>query len=310
MRWHVQSNVPTYKDIKNLLCSFILQATPFSFPRLFSPPNHLPKPMEALNFLKFWRPIVSKSTDIEIPPPLGDDDDDFFELQLSLADLDTKNSKAKKDSPSKIASSRRPSSIQPSLSPSPRNLFSKRKIIPIGAQPTPRLQLNVSLFNSTPKFRVSMFSKSKSMPNPTKAGETDEPPYLNGAKSSLLSNTSKFSSLQNGETNGGMDGSSSKRFSEDGMQRYLKLVKPFYVKGSERGFEDLKLFSGNLSRASPSSPSIARMFVAKEKMALVNGGVSPARNDDSWAQHHDGIQGAILHCKKSFHSSRGIASHS
>ncbi|PKI63481.1 probable membrane-associated kinase regulator 5 [Punica granatum] len=254
--------------------------------------------MEALSFFKFWKPTVSIiSPAIETCPPLdldNDDDDSFFELELFLPDLNTKNiyptDKEKKQS-----------SSEPGVAPSPGNLFSRRKVIPIEPQPSSRPQSPISLFKSSPRFRVFMFRKSKAMPNP-KTGETEEPVCLGRAKSSLAGA---------GEVHCNPDGSLleycsvSKRFSKDGMQRYLKLAKPFSGKGSERdAAEELRFFSRNLPRASPSqSPVMARKHAGKSKMMAVNGGVSPARNDDSWAQQHDGIQGAILHCKKSFHSS-------
>lgn len=145
--------------------------------------------------------------------------------------------------------------------------------------------------------------------------------------------------------------SEDKKFSKDVMQKYLKKVKPFYVRVSKRYGEKLKL-SGQLSLpksgtgSSPAPPSAAEAKsgsetlpeTAAEIVALPNSksqkqgnlhaglrvvckhlgksrsasssaaAVSPSgsnRRDDSLLQQQDGIQSAILHCKRSFNSSRG-----
>ncbi|KAK4787711.1 hypothetical protein SAY86_011544 [Trapa natans] len=261
--------------------------------------------MEALNFLKFWRPATSVSPDIHIQTlldiELDEDDDSFFELELSLPGLGAKNVSGKNNnSSSKVVLVKRRSSRDPSLSPSPSTggVFSRRKVIQIEAGPaTSRPQSPLPLFKYSPKLSGSLFRKSKSTPNP-KTGEAGLPVYLNMPKTSSLISGRMDRNL--------LDGSVSRRFSKEGMQRYLKFVNPFSTKGSEREVEELKLLSGNLLTASPlSSPATERKYAGKSRMAQANSVVSSrVRNDDSWAQQHDGIEGAILHCKKSFHSSR------
>ncbi|THF95127.1 hypothetical protein TEA_016993 [Camellia sinensis var. sinensis] len=160
--------------------------------------------------------------------------------------------------------------------------------------------------------------------------------------------------------------SDEKRFSKDVMNKYLKMVKPLYVRVSKRYGEKLG-FSGQLSLGgsksgpspSPSPPATAEQKSPPPKASAAKGELEPTkgdpqlapaasnvkgqkqgsfpaglrvvckhlgksrsasavvaaaptsgsvqtrRRDDSLLQQQDGIQSAILHCKKSFNSSRG-----
>lgn len=152
--------------------------------------------------------------------------------------------------------------------------------------------------------------------------------------------------------------SDEKRFSKEVMQKYLRMVKPLYIKVSKRYGGKLR-FSGQLnvsSRAKATGPAAQKPAPAKpvaEKTqteavtdasetltqgttmknlkhgnlpaglkvvckhlgksrsassavaAAPAGSVSSRRRDDSLLQQQDGIQGAILHCKRSFNASRG-----
>ncbi|KAJ1384972.1 hypothetical protein SESBI_42039 [Sesbania bispinosa] len=108
------------------------------------------------------------------------------------------------------------------------------------------------------------------------------------------------------------------KFSKEVLQKYLKLIKPLYVKVSKR-YSDKMKFSGEGFASSPSSsPSVASVSSRKEKQGMrvvskhlgksrssgtATGVGSPAnRSDDTLLQQHDGIQSAILHCKRSFNS--------
>ncbi|CAK9324128.1 unnamed protein product [Citrullus colocynthis] len=144
------------------------------------------------------------------------------------------------------------------------------------------------------------------------------------------------------------------RFSKDViMQKYLKIVKPLYIRVSRRYGEKFRL-SGQLIlgaagaksgtppsiAAPPTSPSVekpvtetevqvkapttitnskgrnmpAKLRVvckhlgksrsASSAVAAAPPGVAPSRRDDSLLQQQDGIQSAILHCKRSFNASR------
>lgn len=160
------------------------------------------------------------------------------------------------------------------------------------------------------------------------------------------------SKAQNKQTGVEESASDEKRFSKDVMHKYLKKVKPLYVRVSRRYGEKLR-FSGQLSlgtgtkaASSVSTPAHKPPLVkpATEKtqaepdvsdQALANnvkigqklrvvckhlgksrsassaavaaaptGPVASRRRDDSLLQQQDGIQGAILHCKRSFNASR------
>lgn len=155
-----------------------------------------------------------------------------------------------------------------------------------------------------------------------------------------------------------------KRFSKEVMQKYLKKVKPLYVRVSKRYGEKLR-FSGQLSLASglkaavspppcaaaaaqkPSPPNatttaeksqpetefaeaaavsnvknlkqgnfpaglrVVCKHLGKSRSASSAVAAAPPapttskRRDDSLLQQQDGIQSAILHCKRSFNASRG-----
>ena len=154
--------------------------------------------------------------------------------------------------------------------------------------------------------------------------------------------------------------SDEKRFSKDVMQKYLKMVKPLYVRVSRRYGEKLR-FSGQLSLGSGAKPGPATAPAANQKTSPTKSKTEPdqdvtetpainaksqkqgnipaglrvvckhlgksrsassavaavpsapcqsRRRDDSLLQQQDGIQSAILHCKRSFNASRGISHHS
>ncbi|KAG6577173.1 putative membrane-associated kinase regulator 2, partial [Cucurbita argyrosperma subsp. sororia] len=145
------------------------------------------------------------------------------------------------------------------------------------------------------------------------------------------------------------------RFSKDViMQKYLKMVKPLYIRVSRRYGEKFRL-SGQLILGAagaksgsppPTSPPLekpvtetetqtegvqvqaptttanskgrtmpAKLRVvckhlgksrsASSAVAAAPPGMAPSRRDDSLIQQQDGIQSAILHCKRSFNASRG-----
>ncbi|KAJ6376001.1 hypothetical protein OIU77_000886 [Salix suchowensis] len=327
--------------------------------------------MEALYFLKFWRPATtthrenrpsSGSSDDTTGIPFTDcefeeGEDSFFELELTVPDFDTdkrrSSSSMKNNHPpdrdSNIFDFKQAAlhNLAAGEISSPRHTFhppthsadhllSKRKILPI--EP---ISLNpqspISPLKSAPRSKILMFKKSKSMAS-QKTGETE---YLKANNKKHASNklfTVKFkleevtnisfftkqNSLRKQIPHESDDSDTSKRFSKEMIQKYLKLIKPLYIKVSKKQSDKMK-FPSELSVGSPSSSPatlqakekqvsfpagirVVTRHLGKSKSASATTGVSPpivSRRDDSLLLQHDGIQSAILHCKKSFNSSRG-----
>ncbi|XP_009773432.1 probable membrane-associated kinase regulator 2 [Nicotiana sylvestris] len=122
------------------------------------------------------------------------------------------------------------------------------------------------------------------------------------------------------------DDSSVKDSSKQDMPKYLKLMKPLYSRASKRYTDNIKI-SDNVSRAgqlcSPSMQSlslprksseegkqgsrVAVLGVVRKQLrksrSTASFVASPMnRRDDSLLEQNDGIQGAILHCKRCYSS--------
>lgn len=98
------------------------------------------------------------------------------------------------------------------------------------------------------------------------------------------------------------------------LQKYLNILKPLYIR-----VEKMRLHAGG-GAVSPPPPlakagvrsnnlqAVVRKHLGKSRSTSAAAAVSPPgsnRRDDSLLELQDGIQGAILHCKKSFNSDRG-----
>lgn len=113
-----------------------------------------------------------------------------------------------------------------------------------------------------------------------------------------------------------------KRFPRMAIQKYLRLINPFYPRASRkacnRTVRSMTTTNEVSKKTTPfSSPrkqvvEKQRIFVAREhlgKSRSVSSSSSaglrpvPSRRDDSLLLQHDGIQSAILHCKRSYNSS-------
>ncbi|URD93414.1 hypothetical protein MUK42_00696 [Musa troglodytarum] len=106
-----------------------------------------------------------------------------------------------------------------------------------------------------------------------------------------------------------------KRFAREVVQKYLNIIKPFYVKVSRWHVERLRLPSELAPAKAP--PQEARGFPAGLRVVGKRLGKSrsasaavaavrslpPQRRDDSLREQQDGIQSAIAHCKRSFTTS-------
>jgi hypothetical protein len=315
--------------------------------------------MEALNFLKFWRPTNTYPFIINrAPHPLEEkedelaeeEEDSFFDLELTVFDFDGKKNKSNddpetnnvKENKTRLDSkehhhnnSAKKAGLgfsEPTLSLSPNDPISRRKILPI--EPTSKPQSPIALLKSAPRFQVLMFKKPKSKTvaapktesktasmdiqeqkrEDSKAFFTVKLKVEEAPKNSLFTRGNSLrkteSKIQDHQPS---EDSKAERFSKEVIQKYLNLIKPLYVKVSKRYSEKIK-FSEELSVASPTS-SPATVALPKKKKHLRKsksasaaiGAAQPVnRRDDSLLQQDDGIQSAILHCKKSFNSSRGI----
>jgi hypothetical protein len=127
-----------------------------------------------------------------------------------------------------------------------------------------------------------------------------------------------------------------KRFSKEVvMHKYLKMVKPLYIRVSRRyshgekssekveaeiategetvvESEENNVKSQNQKQGNiPAGLRVVYKHLGKSRSASSAVAASPPvlvsskRRDDSLLQQQDGIQGAILHCKRSFNASRG-----
>lgn len=268
---------------------------------------------------------------------LDEGDDSFFELELTVSDCDNKKNTNSKESQQQTATA-----TLSSLSST--DVLSKRKILPIEPSSSSSLkpQSPISLLKSAPKLRVAIFKKPKSMATlkTEKTGvmeKTESTRKQNKlftikfrvedasnlsmfTRASSLRKTKHKESIHTDSSSSSSSSSSSKRFSTDVIQKYLKLIKPLYVRVSKKngktGFpEELTEASSSSPTASPAKKekkgNIPAGFkhLSKSKSVSAAAVMSPARRDDSLLLQHDGIQSAILHCKNSFNS-RGSKSFS
>ncbi|KAK3220044.1 hypothetical protein Dsin_014014 [Dipteronia sinensis] len=290
-----------------------------------------------------------------------DGDDSFFELELTVSDFDKKKNTSTSTTTNNI-----------NINNNSSDVLSKRKILPIEPTTSKPPQSPIALLKSAPKLRVSIFKKSKSSPSSSMAATTEKTEKTNSQKNEKKLFTVKFKFEQEGSTTNTNNNnlsmfnrvcslrktqppqqqqqhshglrddnesvqsydSSSKRFSKDVIQKYLKLIRPLYVKVSKKNDTNNKMMisrlSGEFSEASPAaSPATAIPMQSPKQSNNITAGfrvvsrhlgksksssstsaavMSPARRDDSLLLQHDGIQSAILHCKKSFNSSRDSSS--
>ncbi|KAE8662157.1 Detected protein of unknown function [Hibiscus syriacus] len=250
--------------------------------------------MEALNFLRFWKHghgvyrvnqaqhcngnAAAAANAKFSGHEFEEGDDAFIDLEFPLREAEEDKGNARNAE---------------ACSLSPNDHFSKRKIMPI--EPGPKPQTPIALLKSAQKFRVFHHKKTKA--------EAPKHEQHGGGNRFTRENSSR-------RTNGEID-DSSKRLSKDLVHKYLNVMKPLYKKISKVGI------SGDSSLLSTAA-SPATEYSTKEKQGNSRGiykhmgksksssaAASPInRRDDSLLLQHDGIQSAILHCKRSFNSSR------
>ncbi|WJX14455.1 hypothetical protein P8452_04717 [Trifolium repens] len=307
--------------------------------------------MDALNFLKFWKNNTTTTSNITVPHLVvetdteSDEDDSFFDLELTINDFDNKtnnNPQTKTHKTSNITYEKTNVPKKTTFPLSPNEPISKRKVLPI--EPISKPQSPISLLRSAPSFRIFTFRKQRR----TGSEKTEELRKTECEKNQrketkvfavklniedfhstpTLSRDNSTRSFGIKVQNQGTEEAKPERVSKEILQKYLKLIKPLYVKVSKR-YNDKVKFSGDgmTVNASPSSsPAVGSVGLRKEKQGSFPAGMkvvskhlgksrssgtvagvgSPAnRSDDTLLQQHDGIQSAILHCKRSFNSRDG-----
>ncbi|KAG5061529.1 hypothetical protein JHK87_002558 [Glycine soja] len=306
----------------------------------------------------------------------SDDDDDgpFFDLEFTVPDEDAhenpnaNHTQEEEDEDINIEESDgerefkftlSPSSndrSDPNLSPlSPSDdLFFKGKLVHVDpSEPNSKPQFTASLLKSATKFRVFMLGLKKPKPNDKDSNNgsdsaipeahKDKKHFTVKFKVEEVPIVSLFSSKANKNQNQKQTSedkpSEEKRFSKEVMHKYLKMVKPLYIRVSRRYGEKLSLNpaakappppptaepegvsvgggetnvkSSTQGQKLPAGLSVVCKHLGKSRSAssAVAAAAPPAvfvsskRRDDSLLQQQDGIQGAILHCKRSFNASR------
>ncbi|KAK6925891.1 hypothetical protein RJ641_007610 [Dillenia turbinata] len=232
-----------------------------------------------------------------------------------------------------------------SFSSSSKDFFFKSRVLPL--EPNLKPQSPISLLRSPPKLGVFMLglkrskarsdsssssvsSSVSSTPNHRKS--THRSKFFIKFKLEEAPLTSSMSTRDNSKRQFQAVEDESKRFTnaKNVVRKYLKLIKPLYVMISKRYSEKVR-FSDQTSSSPTSSPNqptkttrinaedrtanfpaglrVACRHLGKSRSASSTAGVTPPMNFLGRGQEeHDGIQGAILHCKQSFNSSSDLES--
>ncbi|XP_022984246.1 probable membrane-associated kinase regulator 5 [Cucurbita maxima] len=276
--------------------------------------------MEALDFVKLHNLYAHFSSIVETAYNLnrshfhGDnhDEDSFFDLDfVSLPTSETGKSPDEKNLTR--SSENELCFTQRNLLLSQSDLISKRKILPIELSSKPESPVSVSVLKSAPRLSISLFKKPKLMAK-QKTDET-EPSSLKLQSTESKRFAFKLNRLNSSRNNNRIDASErqSKRFSGEGIQKYLKLIKPLYVKVSRKQNYRSSPVSSPVTSIDEKQRNIAigirvvcrRLGRSKSSSSATGMAVSPTnRRDDSLLQQDDGIESAILHCKRSFSASR------
>lgn len=287
--------------------------------------------MEALGVLKFWwnsatgADVASYGGDLR-RPAFGTDDDEDTDAEDSFFDLVF-------TSPKSVAGDITTKDFQ--FIESPRDASVKKNHFTDSNRIYP-----VTLLRSTPKFKILMlgFRKSSKCEKTESNGEIKGTPLNQFSKSSKIEETNRFSvtcsvqkmpdacSLARGNSLRSQllkepsdYETCSEKLSKGFVPKYLKLIKPLYLKVWKRN-EKTKFSSSLTPSASPVDLSpkklsdssrtgnfkIASKRLRKSRSASAAVGVAPLpvnRRDDSLLERHDGIQNAVLYCKKSYNSS-------
>uniref|UniRef100_A0A1J3IZ78 Putative membrane-associated kinase regulator 5 n=1 Tax=Noccaea caerulescens TaxID=107243 RepID=A0A1J3IZ78_NOCCA len=283
--------------------------------------------MEALSFMKFWvtnangkprREIRISETAVGASTALGDPDaelcegdDSFFELEISLSDFSLHEKKTSENK-QRLETTTTTTTFS----------VSKSKVLPF-VETTSKPQSPITLLKSGQKFRAFSFKKTKPAES-EKSTTTEKKENINNRNLNLkfrieddeTTSFRKTATIARSQVKDDMmfEDSASPVSSSSSSKRFFSLIKPLYTKTTKKQSINGVSTSPASSPASrekqrsniPSGIRIARRQLGKSRSASAAvGGMSPAnRVDDSLQVQQDGIQSAILHCKKSFHGSR------
>ncbi|KAI4319990.1 hypothetical protein MLD38_033519 [Melastoma candidum] len=245
-------------------------------------------------------------------PVAADEDDSFFELELAVPDSDTSKCSISTSTTDSASAVIRVASASPG-----DKLLSKRKILPFEGLNRPHSP--ISLLKSAPRFRVFAFTQSKSTAAVENAGAGQKQGKHGGNGLAALRRSGSSRNADSPEDIGG-----SRRFSREVIRKYLRLLKPLYVRVSKKhgggsGSEMVSQVAPSASASPPKAtvngkgkpptglPKSKQLGKSRSASAATTRAESPARMDDSLAQLQDGIQSAILHCKRSLSASRDFS---
>nr|XP_043634854.1 membrane-associated kinase regulator 5-like [Erigeron canadensis] len=273
--------------------------------------------MDVFSLVKFWRnagigdPLTSTNLDI-----ISDDESSFFDLVFTnnnnndqcvdsttiniISDFHSSDHYQQQqegcfsnmdglDTKSKSNQTYYPCSSPHSI------FFNKSKILPLDSSSTTK----------SPKspFRVLKLGFQNKMKHETRSEIKCDDKQVTTTISSLLKRDN--SSFRNKLVTSEQDHDhSSKRFSKQVVYKYLNIIKP-----SKRFHDKVRLPDNSSSSPATTSIFSPRKYLGKSRSsssssAAVKPVPLPAlRRDDSALQQQDGIQSAILHCKKSYSSS-------
>ncbi|XP_038902999.1 probable membrane-associated kinase regulator 5 [Benincasa hispida] len=281
--------------------------------------------MEALDFVKLHNLYSHFSSIVETAYPLirshfyGDDQDEdsFFDLDF-ISPPPSETCKSPDENNLTHSGQNELCFSQRNLLLSQSDLISKLKILPIELSSKPESPVSVSILKSAPRLSISLFKKPKLMAK--QKTEEKEPPSLKLHSTESKRFAFKLNRVNSSRNNNRIDASErqSKRFSGEGMQKYLKLIKPLYVKVSRKqNYRSSPVSSPSTTTTATSidekQRNIAigirvvcrRLGKSKSSSSATGMAVSPTnRRDDSLLQQDDGIESAILHCKRSFSATR------
>jgi len=240
---------------------------------------------------------VDSTTGSEDPDlDLCEGEDSFFELKISLSDFKTPKEKQR---------------LETTTTTTTYSVSNKSKVLPFVDISSKPQQSPTTLLKSGQKFRAFSFKKSEKSTTTEKKKEENNRTSLNvrfrvddeTTTTSFRKTASIARSQQTDDT----------MFDDSVSKRFFSLIKPLYTKSTKKQSSST-ITSPTSSPATrekqrsniPSGMRSVRRQLGKSRSASAAiGGMSPAnRIDESLQVQQDGIQSAILHCKKSFHGSR------